>query len=102
MGRLDGKRAMVTGAARGTGESIARRFVAEGARVLCVDVLDDLARTVVKDLGSAASFLHLDVTSESDWERGIGFCMEEFGGLDVLVNNAAILLMKSMADTSVA
>ena len=102
MGRLDGKRAMVTGAARGTGESIARRFVAEGARVVCGDVLDEPAMAVAKDLGAAAAYQHLDVTSEADWERGVAFCQEELGGLDILVNNAAILLMKPMAETSLA
>lgn len=102
MGRLDGKRALVTGAARGTGESIARRFVAEGARVLCVDVLDEPGQAVAKELGAAACFQHLDVTSEADWKRGVDFCVEELGGLDVLVNNAAVLLMKGMADTTVA
>ena len=102
MGRLEGKRAMVSGAARGTGESIAGRFVAEGARVLCVDVLDEPGQAVANELGAAASFLHLDVTSEADWQRGIDLCTAELGGLDVLVNNAAILLMKGMADTSVA
>ena len=69
MGRLDGKVAIVTGAARGQGEAEARRFVAEGAKVLLTDVLDDEGEAVAADLGDAAAYRHLDVTVEDEWAR---------------------------------
>jgi 3alpha(or 20beta)-hydroxysteroid dehydrogenase len=89
MGRLDGKVAIVTGAARGQGEAEACRFVAEGARVLLADVLDEV-RTVADDLGEAAASVELDVTSENGWSDAVHEATERFGRLDVLVNNAAI------------
>jgi len=64
-GRLDGKVALVTGAARGQGAAEARLFVAEGARVLLGDVLDDEGAAVAKELGDAAVYRHLDVTSSA-------------------------------------
>jgi 3alpha(or 20beta)-hydroxysteroid dehydrogenase len=99
MGRLDEKVAIVTGAARGTGEAIARRFVAEGAKVVLADIRDDLGRGVARELGEAAHFLHLDVTSETDWQAAVAFTTERFGSLDVLVNNAGILLLAAIPDT---
>ncbi len=99
-GRLDGKVALVTGAARGTGEATARRFAAEGARVVVGDVLDELGEKTAKEIGDAACFVHLDVTSESDWERAVETAVERFGKLDVLVNNAGILKMMAIEDTS--
>jgi 3alpha(or 20beta)-hydroxysteroid dehydrogenase len=100
MGRLDGKRALVTGAARGTGEATARLFAAEGASVLLADVLDDLGTAAAKDIGEPARYVHLDVTSEADWQRAVARASEELGGLDVLINNAAVLHMAAIADTS--
>jgi 3alpha(or 20beta)-hydroxysteroid dehydrogenase len=99
VGRLDDRTAIVTGAARGTGEAIARRFAAEGARVLLADVLDEPGRAVAEAIGPAARFAHLDVSREDDWSRAVARCQGEFGGVDVLVNNAAVLLMKRLADT---
>jgi 3alpha(or 20beta)-hydroxysteroid dehydrogenase len=98
MGRLEGKVALVTGAARGTGAVTARRFVAEGARVVIADVLDDPGKSVADDLGSAARYQHLDVTHEADWERALAETQREFGTLDVLVNNAAVLNVAALAD----
>ena len=100
MGALDGKVAIVTGAARGTGEATARLFVSEGARVVLGDVLDEAGEAVAKDLGEPARYRHLDVTSEEDWQRAVDLATETFGGLDVLVNNAAVLLMQALVDTS--
>lgn len=98
--RLAGKVALVTGASRGTGEATARRFVREGASVVLADVLDELGEKVAAELGDAALYVHLDVTQEADWERGVAATLERFGRLDVLVNNAAILHIAPLEQTS--
>src|SRR5262245_20491441 len=91
MGRLDGKVAIISGAARGQGEAEARLFVAEGARVVLGDVLDDLGAAVARPLGEAAVYWHLDVTRPADWAAIVDVAVRHFGRLDVLVNNAGIL-----------
>ncbi len=93
MGRLSGKVAIVTGSAQGTGAGIAQLFVEEGARVVLADVKDDQGREVARALGDAACFVHLDVTRTEDWQAAIASALDRFGGIDVLVNNAAILLL---------
>jgi len=90
-GRLEGKVALITGAARGQGEAEARRFVAEGAKVLLTDVLDAEGEAVAAELGDAAAYRHLDVTSEEDWEGAVADAEARFGPLTILVNNAGIL-----------
>ena len=102
MGRLDGKVAIVTGAARGTGEATARLFVREGARVALADVIDDNGESAAKALGDAAVYLHLDVGSESDWQRAVESTVGHFGSLDVLVNNAGVLHMAAITDTELS
>ena len=89
MGRLDGRVAIITGGARGQGEAHARLCVAEGARVVIGDVLDDDGEKVAADLGDAARYVHLDVTKEGDWANAVSVA-ESMGPLRVLVNNAAI------------
>jgi 3alpha(or 20beta)-hydroxysteroid dehydrogenase len=101
MARLDGKVAIVTGAARGSGEAIARRFVAEGATVVLADVRDELGEAVASSLGDAAAYVHTDVTREADWHALVARTSDRFGGVDVLVNNAAVLLLKPIVDTTV-
>ncbi|GAA2131363.1 glucose 1-dehydrogenase [Actinomadura napierensis] len=88
--RLDGKVAIVTGAARGQGEAEARMFAEAGARVVLTDVLEAEGTAVAESLGNAARFVRHDVTSVGDWERVVAVAAEAFGGVDVLVNNAAI------------
>jgi 3alpha(or 20beta)-hydroxysteroid dehydrogenase len=103
MGRLDGKVALITGGARGMGKSHVRHFVAEGARVVFGDVLDDRGRYVAAGLGEqACRYLHHDVTSEDDWAAAVALAVEAFGKLDVLVNNAGILTFAPIADMPLA
>jgi NAD(P)-dependent dehydrogenase (short-subunit alcohol dehydrogenase family) len=87
--RLTGKRCLVTGAARGIGEAIARAFIDEGAQVIVSDIRDEEGQALVQGLGSAASYRHLDVRQEAQWAALIDELLEG-DGLDVLVNNAGI------------
>ena len=99
MGRLDGKVALITGGARGMGKSHVRHFVAEGARVIFGDVLDDKGEYVAAGLGEqACRYIHHDVTSEDDWAAAVALAVEAFGRLDVLVNNAGVLAFAPIAD----
>jgi 3alpha(or 20beta)-hydroxysteroid dehydrogenase len=100
MGRLDGKVAIVTGAARGTGAATARLFVAEGAKVVLGDIRHEQGEAVAKELGSAALYVHLDITSEKDWADALARTAETFGPVNVLVNNAAVLHVEALADTT--
>ncbi|MDJ0853461.1 MAG: glucose 1-dehydrogenase [Myxococcota bacterium] len=90
-GRLDGKVALISGAARGMGESHARYFVAEGAQVVLGDLLDEEGGKLAAELGDAAIYTHLDVTDEASWQAAVALAQERFGRLDVLINNAGIL-----------
>jgi 3alpha(or 20beta)-hydroxysteroid dehydrogenase len=99
-GSLAGRIALVTGAARGQGECIARRFVAEGASVVLTDVLDDVGMAVASSLGPAAMYRRLDVTSEDEWNAAVAAAVERFGRLDALVNNAGIMQAAPITETS--
>jgi 3alpha(or 20beta)-hydroxysteroid dehydrogenase len=101
MGSLDGKIALVTGAARGSGELIARRLVQDGARVVLADILDERGTPVADLLGDAARYRHLDITDEEQWKAAIDFTLNVFGGLSTLVNNAAVLHIGPIEHTSV-
>jgi 3alpha(or 20beta)-hydroxysteroid dehydrogenase len=100
-GRLDGKVALITGAARGQGAVEARLFVAEGAKVVVADVLDAEGEAVAKELGDAARYLHVDVSQPDQWDAAVTATEEAFGRLDVLVNNAGILHFASIEKMSV-
>ena len=91
MSKLDGKVAIVTGAAQGMGESHARVMVAEGAKVVMTDVNAASGTAIAEELGSNALFVEHDVTSPADWARVMQAAEAEFGTVDVLVNNAGIL-----------
>ena len=97
-GRLAGKVAFVSGAARGMGASHAREMVAHGAKVMCGDILDAEGELVAKELGEDARYVHLDVTRAEDWDAAVATAVAEFGGVDVLVNNAGILNIGTVED----
>jgi len=90
MARLQGKVALITGAARGIGEAIARSFVQEGARVCLTDIDDARGAATAASLGSMAQYLHLDVREEQDWVAVTQALLAQHGRLDVVVNNAGI------------
>lgn len=89
-GRLHGKIALVTGAARGIGAAIVRAFVAEGATVWITDIDGDAGAELANDIGGATRFLPLDVGEEGDWEDVMTALLTRDGRLDILVNNAGI------------
>lgn len=93
MGRLIGKVALISGAARGQGAAEAKLFANEGAKVLIGDMLDEAGMKVeaeIRELGGEATYVHLDVTSEEDWISAIRAAVDRHGKLDILVNNAGI------------
>ena len=103
MNRLDGKVALISGAARGIGAETARLMVEAGAKVAIGDVLDERGGETARAIagtGSAAIYLHLDVTREDDWTAAIAATVERFGGLDILVNNAGLFLGKGIEEAS--
>jgi 3alpha(or 20beta)-hydroxysteroid dehydrogenase len=88
--RLDGKVVLISGAARGMGESHARAMIAQGARVVIGDILDPEGEALVEEFGEAATYTHLDVTDRHQWAVAVGRTLERYGKLNVLVNNAGI------------
>ena len=103
MGRLDGKVVLISGGARGQGALEAELFTSEGASVVFGDVLDDEGRSVerrIAEEGGEAVYVHLDVTSDSDWTAAVELAESRFGKLDVLVNNAGIANAEKIEETS--
>lgn len=100
MKQLEGKVGLITGAARGQGAAAARLFVAEGAKVMIADVLTQEGEQLAQELGEAAVFQKLDVTSQDDWTAAVAAATERFGKLDILVNNAGVLILKPIERTT--
>jgi 3alpha(or 20beta)-hydroxysteroid dehydrogenase len=90
MGRVEGKVVLISGGARNIGGASARMLVAEGAKVVIGDLLDEEGAALAEELGDAARYVHLDVTSDADWKSAVAYTVAEFGKLDVLFNNAGI------------
>ena len=90
MGALDGKVTVITGGASGIGAATTRLFVREGSRVVIADILDTNGEKMAAELGEAVSYVHTDVTSESDIQTAIAAAVEGFGRLDCLFNNAGV------------
>lgn len=91
MGRLDGKVAIITGAAQGMGESHARRFALEGAKVVLTDLNADRGSTLAKEIGGNAMFIRHDVTKLEEWNAVVKQAEADFGHVTILVNNAGVL-----------
>ncbi|HLN76609.1 MAG TPA: glucose 1-dehydrogenase [Nocardioidaceae bacterium] len=103
MKRLEGRVALVTGAAQGIGKATVYRLAEEDARVLVTDIQDEAGEKVaahLRELGHEATFLHHDVTSPADWEHAVEQAMTEYGGLDILVNNAGAGGLGAIEDMS--
>jgi len=98
---LTGKRALVTGGARGFGAAIAQALAEAGAAVMIGDILDDLGREtaeMVAKIGVTAAFTHLDITDEASWQNAVAATVDQLGGYDILVNNAGVEVTALMTD----
>lgn len=91
MGRVDDKVAIITGGAQGMGAADARMLVAEGAKVVIADILDEPGQALADELGDAARYVHLDVSDEEQWQAAVDAAVTAFGKVNVLVNNAGIV-----------
>ena len=103
MGRLDGKVAIISGGARGQGEVEAELFAKEGAKVVFGDILDEEGKQVeaaIRQAGGEATYVHLDVTQEADWQQAVAIAVSTYGKLDILVNNAGILRRDGIEETT--
>ena len=99
-GRIEGKAALITGAASGLGKATAELFVREGARVAIADVNEPAGRAAAEALGDRAIFVRLDVTDEAQWVGALETARAAFGGLHILVQSAGIVLSKPVTETS--
>jgi NAD(P)-dependent dehydrogenase (short-subunit alcohol dehydrogenase family) len=105
MNRLDGKVALISGAARGIGGETARVMAEAGAKIVIGDVLDERGRETARAIeaaGGAALYVHLDVTRDEDWTNAVDASVSRFGTLDILVNNAGLFLGKGIEEASLA
>ena len=100
MKRLEGKVAIITGAAQGMGASHARKFVEEGAKVVLTDLNKEKGEALSAELGENALFVSQNVTSAEDWANVVAEAEKTFGKVDVLVNNAGITMAKSILQTT--
>jgi 3(or 17)beta-hydroxysteroid dehydrogenase len=100
MGRVEGKIVIVTGAASGIGKQDALTLAREGARVTITDVNEEAGRAVAREIGDAAMFIRHDVSDEENWKAVIAATEKRFGRIQGLVNNAGVLLMASVEDTT--
>lgn len=101
MGRLAGKVAIITGGARGMGESHVRKFIAEGAKVVITDLNEEAGTALAQELGENAKFIKQDVSNEADWANVVTETENAFGPVNILVNNAGISIASSIAQITI-
>src|SRR3954447_22942631 len=95
---LTGRKALVTGAAQGLGEGMARALAEAGATVMVADLQDDLGPKVAESLGAGHGFVHLDVTDDAGWDAAVTHTVDVLGGLDIVVNNAGVEITSLIVD----
>lgn len=100
MGRLDGRRALVTGGASGIAARTARTFLAEGALVVITDIDEEKGQAMAEELGADCSYFPHDVTSEASWERVVTLTRQVEGGLDIVVNGAGVSTAANVEEAS--
>ncbi|MBX0314625.1 glucose 1-dehydrogenase [Planococcus glaciei] len=100
MARLEGKVAIITGAAQGMGAAHAQKFIKEGAKVVLTDLNEEKGQALAAELGENALFIKQNVTSEADWANVVAEAEAAFGPVNVLVNNAGITMAKSILQTT--
>ncbi|MGX9134244.1 glucose 1-dehydrogenase [Rummeliibacillus sp. JY-2-4R] len=100
MARLEGKIAIITGAAQGMGAAHARKFIAEGAKVVLTDLNEEKGHALAEELGENALFVKQNVTKIEDWKNVVIQAEKSFGSVNVLVNNAGITMAKSILETT--
>jgi 3(or 17)beta-hydroxysteroid dehydrogenase len=100
MNRIEGKVALITGAASGVGRADALLFAAEGARVVLTDVNEEAGHALAREIGDSALFVHHDIGDDAGWRHAIAATLARFHRLDVLVNNAAICPVGTIEETS--
>lgn len=101
-GRLAGRTAIVTGAASGIGAATARRLISDGARVLLTDIQDDAGGALAAELGERAAYRHCNVTNEADVAAAVGQVVSDWGGLDIIHNNAGFVGVTGPLETTEA
>lgn len=100
MKRLDGKSALITGAARGIGRGFAEAYIAEGAKVAIADINLEAAQETARELGDAAYAVHIDVSDQTSIDTAVAEVVAQSGKLDILINNAAIFDAAELVDIS--
>lgn len=98
MGKLEGKTAIITGSARGIGKAFAERYIQEGAKVAIADINADAARATADHLGPSAIPVHMDVTSQESIDAAVNNVISSLGGIDILINNAALFTAAPIVD----
>lgn len=93
MGRVDGKVVLISGGAQGMGAAHAKMLIAEGAKVVIGDILDEKGEALAAELGDAVTYVHLDVTDAEQWDAAVKTAVDTYGGLTALVNNAGIVAL---------